>query len=126
MASESSQDLDSLAIKFLKLVNDVIPWRELPSEIRQDKWRILAKRVAASSGDDIQEFLHNIVKSIAGVSFYVTRSEGGQQRRLGGKLEGYVKRVKSMGREREKELVDYIKSRAIPLVIRVSGERGET
>jgi len=132
MASESSQDLDSLAIEFLKLVNDIIPWRDLPDELRQDKWRILAKRVMASNGDDIQEFLHNIVKSIAGDSFYVTRTEkregGGtgveERRRLGGELENYLKKVKGIGKE--KELIDYIKSRAIPLVIRLSAEGGET
>mgnify|MGYP000343479931 CR=1 FL=1 len=142
MASESSQDLDSLAIEFLKLVNDIIPWRDLSSEIRQDKWRILAKRVMASSGDDIQEFLHNIIKSIAGDSFYVTRSErkkkkekggeekegeekeGEERRRLGKELEEYLKKVKSIGKE--KELIDYIKSRAIPLIIRLSAEEGET
>jgi len=132
MVSESNQDADSLAIEFLKLVNDIIPWRDLPSEMRQDKWRILAKRVMASSGDDIQEFLHNIIKSIAGDSFYVTRSERGKEegkgeeerRRLGKELEEYLKKVKSIGKE--KELIDYIKSRAIPLIIRLSAEGGET
>jgi len=117
MASENNQDLDSLALEFLKLVNDIIWWGDLPDEVRRDKWRILAKRVMSSSGDDVQEFLHNIIKSIAGDSFYVTR-------RLGKELEEYLKKVKSVGKE--KELIDYIKSRAIPLVIRLSAERGET
>ena len=126
MVSENNQDLDSLAIEFLKLVNDIIRWGDLPDEVRRDKWRILAKRVMASSGDDIQEFLHNIIKSIAGDSFYVTRGEEGEKerRRLGKELEEYLKKVKSVSKE--KELIDYIKSRAIPLVIRLSAERGES
>ena len=126
MGSENNQDLDSLAIEFLRLVNDIIPWRDLPNDVRRDKWRILAKRIMASSGDDIQEFLHNIVKSIAGDTFYVTRGEEGKEerRRLGKELEEYLRKVRDMGKE--KELIDYIKSRAIPLVIRLSAEKGES
>lgn len=126
MGSENNQDLDSLAIEFLRLVNDIIPWRDLPNDVRRDKWRILAKRIMASSGDDIQEFLHNIVKSIAGDAFCVTRGEEGKEerRRLGKELEEYLRKVRDMGKE--KELIDYIKSRAIPLVIRLSAEKGES
>ncbi|WP_448579738.1 hypothetical protein [Thermosphaera sp.] len=130
MVSENNQDADPLAIEFLRLVNDITPWYDLPDEVKQDKWKILAKRVMASSGDDIQEFLHNIIKSIAGDSFYVSRGKGGkekgkgEERRLLGKdLEEYLKKVKSIGKE--KELIDYIKSRAIPLIIRLSAKEGE-
>jgi hypothetical protein len=130
MVSENNQDLDSLAIEFLRLINDIIPWRDLPNEVKRDKWRILAKRVMASSGGDIQEFLHNIVKSIAGDSFYVTRGEEGKEERcrLGERLEEYLKEVKKKVKDigKEEELIDYIKSRAIPLVIRLSAEKGET
>jgi|GEM_PF-3066881 len=153
MVSENNQDLDSLAIEFLRLINDIIPWRDLPNEVKRDKWRILAKRVMASSGGDIQEFLHNIVKSIAGDSFYVTRGEEGKEERcrlgerleeylkevkkeegkeercrLGERLEEYLKEVKKKVKDigKEEELINYIKSRAIPLVIRLSAEKGET
>ena len=118
MDSENKYDLDALAMEFLNLLNEIISWRELPEDVTKNKWRILAKRIMASSGDDIQEFLHNIVKSIAGDEFRIKHKEN----RLGKTLEEFLKKVKSQGKE--KELIDYIKSRAIPLVIRLSAEKG--
>jgi len=120
MASEDRSELDELALEFLRLIHDIIPWRDVPEDVRREKWRVLAKRVMASSGDDPQEFLHNVVRGVAGDIFYVKRSIKGKNeiRFLGSELEEFLKKVEeeNVG----KKLIAYIKSRAIPLVVRLS------
>ncbi|OWJ54732.1 hypothetical protein [Pyrodictium delaneyi] len=126
MASDDKSKLDELALEFLKLIHDVIPWRDVPEDVRRDKWRVLAKRVMASSGEDLQEFMHNVVRGVAGDIFYVKRgvtAEGGEARILGKELEELLKKVHE--KQAEKELLAYVKSRAIPLVIRLSARLGE-
>ena len=127
----------------MKLIYDAIPWGELPKKVYRDRWRVLARRLMASGGDDLQEFLHNVVRAVAGDAFYVTRSsnagsgtegrpvnaaqqakaatEGGESRRkLGEELEEFLKKVPD--RELQKKIIAYIKDRAIPLVIRLSAQ----
>ena len=126
MASDNKSELDELALEFLRLIHDVIPWREVPEDVRRDKWRVLAKRVMASSGEDLQEFMHNVVRGVAGDVFYVKRSantEGGEMRFLGKELEELLNMIRE--KHVEKELLTYVKSRAIPLVIRLSAILGE-
>lgn len=126
MAFDNKFELDELALEFLKLVHDIIPWREVPEDVRREKWRVFAKRVMASSGEDMQEFMHNVVRGVAGEIFYVKRSastEGGEVRTLGKELEELFKKVRE--KQIEKELLTYVKSRAIPLVIRLSARLGE-
>ena len=126
MASDNKSEIDKLALEFLKLVHDVIPWREVPEDVRREKWRVLAKRVMASSGEDLQEFMHNVVRGVAGEVFYVKRgasTEGSETRLLGKELEKLLKKVHE--KQTEKELLAYVKSRAIPLVIRLSARLGE-
>jgi len=120
MVSEDKSRLDELALEFLRLIHDIIPWRDVPEDVRREKWRVLAKRVMASSGDDAQEFLHNVVRGVAGDIFYVKRSvrEKDEIRLLGNELEKFLKKVDD--RDIEKELIAYIKSRAIPLIVRLS------
>ena len=120
MVSEDKSKLDELALEFLRLIHDIIPWRDVPEDVRREKWRVLAKRIMASSGDDVQEFLHNVVRGVAGDIFYVKRSvEGkGEIRLLGNELKEFLKKVNE--RDAGKELIAYIKSRAIPLVVRLS------
>jgi len=120
MVSEDKSRLDELALEFLRLIHDIIPWRDVPEDVRREKWRVLAKRVMASSGDDAQEFLHNVVRGVAGDIFYVKRSvrEKDEIRLLGNELKKFLKKVDD--RDIEKELIAYIKSRAIPLVVRLS------
>ncbi len=120
MASEDKSKLDELALEFLRLIHDIIPWRDVPEDVRREKWRVLAKRVMASSGNDAQEFLHNVVRGVAGNIFYVKRSvrEKDEIRLLGNELEEFLKKVDE--RDTEKELITYIKYRAIPLVVRLS------
>lgn len=126
MASGNKSELDELALEFLKLVHDVIPWRDVPEDVRREKWRVLAKRVMASSGEDLQELMHNVVRGVAGDIFYVKRgtsTEGDKARLLGKELEELLKKVHE--KQSEKELLAYVKSRAIPLVIRLSARLGE-
>ncbi len=126
MASDNKSEIDELALEFLKLIHDVIPWREVPEDVRREKWRVLAKRVMASSGEDLQEFMHNVVRGVAGEVFYVKRStstEGSEARLLGKELEELLKKIHE--KQTEKELLAYVKSRAIPLVIRLSARLGE-
>jgi len=120
MALEDKSKLDELALEFLRLIHDIIPWRDVPEDVRREKWRVLAKRVMASSGDDAQEFLHNVVRGVASDIFYVKRSVGGKDevRLLGNELEEFLKKVDE--RDVGKELIAYIKSRTIPLVVRLS------
>ncbi len=126
MVSDDRSELDELAIELLRLIHDVIPWREVPEDVKRDKWRVLAKRVMASSGEDLQEFMHNVVRGVAGDIFYVKRrasSEGNEIRLLGKELEEFLKKIRE--KNVEKELLVYVKSRAIPLVIRLSAKLGE-
>jgi len=126
MASDNKSKLDELALEFLKLIHDIIPWREVPEDVRREKWRVLAKRVMASSGEDLQEFMHNVVRGVAGDTFYVKRgtsTEGSAARLLGKELEELLKKVHE--KQIEKELQAYVKTRAIPLVIRLSARLGE-
>lgn len=126
MASDDRSELDKLALEFLKLIHDVIPWGDFPEDVRRDKWRVLAKRVMASSGEDLQEFIHNVVRGVAGDSFYVKRSAGtggNGTRLLGKELEELLNKIR--GENVEKELLAYVKSRAIPLVIRLSAKLGK-
>ena len=120
MVSEDKSRLDELALEFLRLIHDIIPWRDVPEDVRREKWRVLAKRIMASSGDDVQEFLHNVVRGVAGDIFYVKRSVRGKDeiRFLGSELEEFLKKIneENVG----KKLIAYIKSRAIPLVVRLS------
>ena len=120
MASEDKSKLDELALEFLRLIHDIIPWKDVPEDVRREKWRVLAKRIMASSGDDVQEFLHNVVRGVAGDIFYVKRSVRGKDeiRFLGSELEEFLKKIneENVG----KKLIAYIKSRAIPLVVRLS------
>lgn len=126
MVSDDRSELDELAIELLRLIHDVIPWREVPEDVKRDKWRVLAKRVMASSGEDLQEFMHNVVRGVAGDIFYVKRrasSEGNEIRLLGKELEEFLNKIRE--KNIEKELLAYVKSRAIPLVIRLSAKLGE-
>ena len=126
MVSDDRSELDELAIELLRLIHDVIPWREVPEDVKRDKWRVLAKRVMASSGEDLQEFMHNVVRGVAGDIFYVKRrasSEGNEMRLLGKELEEFLNKIRE--KNVEKELLAYVKSRAIPLVIRLSAKLGE-
>ncbi len=126
MASEDKPELDELALKLLGLIHDVIPWREVPEDVRREKWRVLAKRVMASSGEDLQEFMHNVVRGVAGDIFYVKRgtsTKDEETRLLGKELEELLKKVHESGDE--KKLLAYMKSRAIPLVIRLSARLEE-
>ncbi len=126
MVSDDRSELDELAIELLRLIHDVIPWREVPEDVKRDKWRVLAKRIMASSGEDLQEFMHNVVRGVAGDIFYVKRrasSEGNEMRLLGKELEEFLN--KTHEKNVEKELLAYVKSRAIPLVIRLSAKLGE-
>jgi len=125
MVYNNKFELDELALEFLELVCNVIPWREVPEEVRREKWRILAKRVMASSGEDLQEFMHNIVRGIAGEIFYIKRGTSTKEGevRLGRELEELLNKVRE--KQIEKQLLAYIKSRAIPLVIRLSARLGE-
>lgn len=101
----------------------------MPDEVRTDKWRVLARRLMASGGEDLQEFLHNVVRAVAGDAFYIGRSPGraGEGRRsLGEELEEFLKRVNEMqDKELQRKLIAYIKARAIPLVIRLSAQVSE-
>ena len=126
MVSDDRSELDEVAIELLRLIHDVIPWREVPEDVKRDKWRVLAKRVMASSGEDLQEFMHNVVRGVAGDIFYVKRrvsSEGNEMRVLGKELEEFLNKIRE--KNVEKELLAYVKSRAIPLVIRLSAKLGE-
>ncbi len=126
MVSDDRSKLDELALEFLKLIHDIIPWRDVPEDVKRDKWRVLAKRVMASSGEDLQEFIHNVVRGVAGDIFYVKRStktEGNEIRLLGRELEELLNKIRE--KNVEKELLAYVKSRAIPLVIRLSAKLGE-
>lgn len=131
MAFNNKSKIDELALEFLKLVHDVIPWREVPEDVRREKWRVLAKRVMASSGEDLQEFMHNVVRGVAGDIFYVKRDTSTEKstkkdektRLLGKELEELLKKIHESGDE--KKLLAYVKSRAIPLVIRLSARLGE-
>ena len=90
----------------------------------------MARRLMASEGDDLQEFLHNVVRAVAGDAFYVTRgsttgsgiegspvnaaqqaeatTEGGEsRRRLGEELEEFLKKVPD--RELQRRIIAYIK-----------------
>lgn len=119
MASADTSDIDKLALKYLRLVHDTIPWGEVPDEVRRDKWRILAKRLMASGGEDLQEFLHNVVRAVTGDIFYIKRNVGKKSEKvLGKELEDLLNSAQD--RELQKKLIAYIKARAIPLVIRLS------
>lgn len=119
MASADTSDIDKLALEYLRLLHDIIPWREVPDEVRRDKWRVLAKRLMASGGEDLQEFLHNVVRAVAGDIFYVKRNVGKESERILGKeLDDLLNKIQD--KELQKKLIAYIKARAIPLVIRLS------
>jgi len=109
-------ELDSLALEFLEIIRSVINWRELPEDIRKERWKVLAKRIMASSGEDLQEFLQNVVRGIAGDEFIASRE-------LGGKLEDLLKKIENQ--DNEKKLIGYSKARAIPLVIRLLARTSE-
>ncbi len=85
--------------KFLEILDEIIAWNELPDEIVERKREILSKVISKAYGDDIQEFLHNIVKTIAGDKFNANPY-------IGKKLNEYLKEVKG----REKEVIEYIKN----------------
>lgn len=63
----------------------------------------------AASGSDLQEFIHNVTKDIAGDK--VTMSE-----EIGRKIENLLKQTGTI--EQQIELLKYVKRRAYPLVIR--------
>jgi len=107
MASADTSDIDKLALEYLRLLHDIIPWREVPDEVRRDKWRVLAKRLMASGGEDLQEFLHNVVRAVAGDIFYVKRNVGKESERILGKeLDDLLNKVQD--KELQKKLIAYI------------------
>ena len=115
-------NIDSLALEFLRLAHDIISWR-IP-EVRKNKWRILAKRLMASNGEDLQEYLHNIVRGVAGDIFHVKINVGRDNEKLLGKeLNELLQKIPDV--TTQKRLIDYIKSRAIPLVIRLTAIQPE-
>jgi len=111
-----ARELDGLALEFLEIIESAINWGKLPEGVQKEKWKVLAKRIMASSGEDLQEFLQNVVRGVAGDEFISSRE-------LGGKLEGLLKKIG--GRDNEKKLIGYSKARAIPLVIRLLAKTPE-
>ncbi len=121
MVSDNKSELDKLAIEVLKLIHDIIPWGEVPEDVRREKWRILARRVMASNAEDLQELINYVVRDIAGDIFYVKRER--EAKVLGVEIENLLGKVRE--KQNEKELLAYLKPRAIPLVIRLSARYKE-
>jgi len=102
--------LDGKALELINIIDHLVNWGDSAFErIRLDKWKILAKRIMAASGSDLQEFIHNVTKDIAGDK--VTMSE-----EIGRKIENLLKQTGTI--EQQIELLKYVKRRAYPLVIR--------
>ena len=114
-------DLDDAAFKVLEITEQLIGWgiKGFPDELRRSKWQLLAKRLQSAQGSDLQEFIHNVVKDIAGDRYFLPRKEKGNE------LSQLLSRFKGkIGAE--KELIRYIRARAYPLVVRyAAGAREE-
>jgi len=107
-------DEQAMALEFLRLLHDTIPWWALAEEVLREKWSVLAKRIMASSGEDLLEFMNNVVRDVAGDQFVVGR---------GKELEDFVNKL---DKNKQKGLIDYIKARAIPLIIILSARVQES
>lgn len=119
-AEENSNKLiDGLSLKLLETIYEIVPWSEIGITGR-DKWRVLAKRVMVAKGEDFQEFLHNVVREIAGDRFYYTTTKEGNIVYLGREIEELAKEADTQ--DTQKKVIEYLKSRAIPLVIRLSAK----
>jgi len=116
---ENSSKIDELSLKLLEIIYEIVPWGEIGITGR-DKWRVLAKRVMVAKGEDFQEFLHNVVREIAGDRFYYTTTKEGNIIYLGREIEELTKEADTQ--DIQKKVIEYLKSRAIPLVIRLSAK----
>jgi len=110
---------DENAMELIEVIDNMVNWADRAFDaIRIDKWKILAKRLMAGHGTDLQEFIHNVVRDIAGDKVLLSKDAGA-------KIDSLVKRF---SREQQLELIKYVKRRAYPLVVRLvaekSGEEG--
>jgi len=104
---------DEDAKTLISIIDSMVNWADRAFDaIRLDKWKILAKRIMAGSGADIQEFIHNVVRDIAGDKVHLSRD-------VGKKINDLLERL---SQEEQQELIKYVKRRAYPLVVRLIAE----
>jgi len=111
--------IDELGLLLIGIIDNMVRWGDpsIPDEMRRNKWQILAKRVMAASGEDLQQFIHNVVWDIASDKVIMSRE-------LGERINSLIEKVG----DRESELIRYVKRRAFPLVVRymaISRQGGE-
>jgi len=98
----------------IDIIDSMVNWADRAFDaIRRDKWKILAKRLMAGSGADLQEFIHNVVRDIAGDKVLLSKDVG---RRINVLLE-------RLDQEQQQELIKYVKRRTYPLVVRLVAEK---
>ena len=105
---------DGDAKRLIEIIDNMVNWADRAfNAIRMDKWKILAKRIMAGSGTDIQEFVHNVVRDIAGDKVLLSKSVGDAINDL----------LTRLSQEEQLELIRYVKRRAYPLVVRLVAEK---
>lgn len=109
----STSELDEFALQLICIMDNMVAWAELPEDIRINKWRIIAKRVMAASGADLQEFIHNVVRDIAGDKVKMSKE-------LGDKVNKLKSNIKN-----DLELIRYVKRRTFPLIVSYMVRQGE-
>lgn len=111
--------LDELARRLLRVVDSMVLWGDpsIPDDVRKNKWQIMAKRLMAASGADLQEFIQNVVRDIAGDKVRTSRE-------LGQEISDLLLMARKAGGD--SRLIRYVKRRAFPLVLRYMASAGES
>lgn len=105
---------DEDAKELIDIIDSMVNWADRAFDaIRRDKWKILARRLMAGSGADLQEFVQNVVRDIAGDKIIISKDVGSRINKL----------LERLSQEDQQELIKYVKRRAYPLVVRLAAER---
>jgi len=108
---------DENALTLIEIIDNMVNWADRAFDaIRVDKWKILAKRLMAASGSDLQEYIHNVVREIAGDKVIIKHE-------VAKKIDNLLSIFKDPNKQLE--LIRYVKRRAYPLVVRYMARRGE-
>jgi len=104
------------AMLLIEIIDKMVAWADPAFDaIRRDKWKILARRIMAGSGTDLDEFINNVVRDIAGDKVIMSDELGKKIQSLHEKLD----------REQQLKLIRFVKRRAYPLVVRYMATRPE-
>jgi len=114
----ASSEMEENALLLIEIIDKMVAWADPAFDaIRRDKWKIMARRIMAGSGADLDEFIHNVVRDIAGDKVIMSDD-------LGKKIQALHEKLG----QKQQDLIRFVKRRAYPLVVRymaIRSERGE-